>query len=56
MAIEINSKSTPEQKREAWAKIQKLSPDMAAFIKQASSVFGKLESVKVTQNTGRDLV
>jgi len=47
MAIIVKGSDTPEQKREAWADINYLSPDMAEFIKAISLEFGKLESVTV---------
>lgn len=47
MAITVNESDTPEQKKQSWQEINRLSPDMADFIKAVTAEFGKPQFLTV---------
>lgn len=49
LEIKVTEQSTPDERRKAWADIQKLSPDMADAIKVVTAAFGKLSAIEVTE-------
>jgi len=47
VAITVNESDAPEQKKQAWQEINRLSPDMAEFIKTITAEFGKPQFLTV---------